>query len=137
MEVCWHYVPIRVFRDRSTALRSWANVVIVMLPALEAQDSEVGSRAGIGPTVRQVRDYFFFEALACASALAAMLFVRGDDRPSVKAFDALVATFALVVFLLDDVGICSSFLWPETSAPRYTSPRIALSGAGPIGVPAR
>ena len=41
---------------------------------------------------------FFPLPRACASALAAMLRVRADDRPSCRAFDAFVATFGLVTF---------------------------------------
>jgi hypothetical protein len=46
-------------------------------------------------TARRI-DYFLPLPLACASALPAMLLVRADDRPSLSAFDALLATRELV-----------------------------------------
>lgn len=53
---------------------------------------------------------YFFLLFACASALAAIDFVRLDDLPSASAFEAFEATFALVTLLLLDRRVMATLL---------------------------
>lgn len=59
------------------------------------------------------RSAYFFLLLACASALAAIDFVRLDDLPSPNAFDAFEATFALVTLLLLDLRVMALYPLPS------------------------
>lgn len=63
---------------------------MVLIPS---QSHSGSSRVGAPRVVAGHRAGYF---LRCDSALAAMLFVRFDERPSLRAFEAFVATVLLV-----------------------------------------
>jgi hypothetical protein len=58
---------------------------------------------GLGDRPQPALPTYFFLLRAWERALAAMLFVAGEVRPSCRALDALLATFGLVTLRLLDL----------------------------------
>lgn len=58
---------------------------------------------GLGDRPQLALPTYFFLPRAWERALAAMLFVTGEVRPSCRALDALLATFGLVTLRLLDL----------------------------------
>jgi hypothetical protein len=64
----------------------------------------------------------FLPPLAWARALAAMLFVLDDERPSRSALDAFLATFELVTLLLLRLGMRPTSFLPASAHARLPRP---------------